>query len=882
MFGEADMAAKISGGKAKQFFIDHGEKVGLGIIGAVSLYALGTANWIPYGGDPYAITREADEAKVAYDAREFTDESRKEYALVVGENERPAALVDGLVLSDWQATMFDLKVPFTPSPKDKGNPLLEVDPFFARHPIRNLVADSGRILLNLGPEVDDTATPAAGATADDDALAAADATAVDDEFVRNIGAAGGGAGGPGAMGTADPSSQFFSPESAIYSQSYSQMASMAGANAPGASSSGGYGGGSGLDYGGVVLKGRGQHYVSVRGIIPLHELIRAVQESRSCDFSEAAQHFQIIDYVLERQTRKADGSWPADDQWVEVDRTTAAGILDEVDGIDLDPVPPPLTDPSVTMPLPPRITGQWRRLATHPDIENFSLSPEDMEAEFKFQLALLEKARAAAAATAQPADETELTKGGWADRVYDSRALQSSVMGSSSMYSTTSYTMPSYATSGGSSSGSSSGSSGPAGYTNPYGGGAPGASSAYSSIGPQQSDPKFEALVKELADVVDQSQTDTKLRDYIKTRISAVGNILLFRFIDFAVEPGQTYRYRARLVLENPNRLDRVSAALDASVVQGDTRHNAWSNITTPVTVNRDTFYFVENLDLDRGKAYFDFFHFDPALGTVVTNTEPDETEDPLAEEEEGATPARTPPKQGADESGVKRLEVAFGEPIQGALPIWELSPAANTFAKDELPTVAPPGTKADEAEGTFDGDPEGYVFNSGDLLVAGLGPIRLDRTEHAASGLTLPREQNYDLQLVSAVLVAKPTGGFSSIDTLTQATDRAAQEKLREDQNDDFRYLKLGPAGVEGEELTGFEDIYGTGEMDAAGGDRTGGGRRANTRSRSALRKTGTKADAGVRGMQGGRGMGGARGPGAGGARTGAGARGGGSPRSR
>ena len=99
-----------------------------------------------------------------------------------------------------------------------------------------------------------------------------------------------------------------------------------------------------MGYAGTGLKGRGQFFVSVRGIIPLHELIRDVAEARNCDFAEASQYFQLIDYHLDRQMANPDGTWPADDQWEPVDRETAISVLSEVDGFDLDPVPPPLTD----------------------------------------------------------------------------------------------------------------------------------------------------------------------------------------------------------------------------------------------------------------------------------------------------------------------------------------------------------------------------------------------------------------------------------------------------------------------------------------------------------------------------------------------------------
>ncbi|MEZ6065974.1 MAG: hypothetical protein R3B90_09755 [Planctomycetaceae bacterium] len=814
------MASKKSGGGAKQFLINHGEKLGLGVIGLVVIYALATANWSTYDGDPYQIIKDAEQAQVTFDNRPFTPEDRDRLELSVGADEQPAALVAKHVLEDWGSGTFEFRVPFTPSPKDKGNPLQEVEPFYQQHPIRKLLANASYIYLNLGPDTEELDKLQDGSAGTDEPIASTNRSdAIDDRFARRTNPT---AGGPMAGMSGGAGNAYSAPELDYYAS---------------ATESGDYGAyeTGGMDYGGVVLKGRGQPYVSVRGIIPLHELIRAVQEARSSDFAEAAQHFQIIDYVLERQVAGPNGKFPADDQgWEEVDRSTADAILDEVDGLDLDPVPPPLTDSAVTMPLPPRITGVWNKLATHPDIENFSLSPEEMDAEFKFQLALLDKARKDQAATT--ATETGvLEKKGWSGRVYDSRELQAGLMGSESSY----------------------GESYEDYYSNQSSAG------VFGTMGSsQQNDPKFDALVKELASTVDRDNTDEKLREYIKSRVSAVGNILLFRFIDFAVEPGKSYRYRARLVLENPNRLDRVTDATDPSVVQGDTRLNAWSNITDPTTVPKDTFYFVDSLELDKNKASFDFFHFDPRLGTVVTNTEPDEVVDDSAAASSagsypgaGSTPAAattttTTTKQ--LKTSIQRLEVAFGEPIKGSLTVWELNPGSNTFEKDELPAEPPRGTKPEEAEDYSDGDPEGYQFDSGDLLVAGLGDIQFERRDLLR--LEVPKAGNYDPQLAKAVLVAKSDGRLSMLDTQTQAPEREFQESLRDLQNEPFRELKLGPVGAAGDEYGDYEaSMYGGSEYDMMG--EAAGGRRSNTRSRSALRRSGSKADAGVRGLEGARG---------------------------
>ena len=768
--------AKMSGEGIKQFFIQHGEKVGLGVIGLVAVYALATANWIPYDGDPYKIKSEAEQAKTEYDGRTIKPEDEQQLGLVVAASERPEALVNREMLDDLSPGNWNLAVMLASSPNDGQVPLKEVEDLFERHPIRNLIAGASYVLLNLGPEEPETeetpddpdATPAApqlaGVTP-----GSFPGSAINDRFERRETGTGGSGGIPGEEGyMGDYMEMYYSPELELYEE---------------------YGdeGGGELSYAGTVLRGRGQPYVSVRGIIPLHELIRDVSEARNCSFSEAAQYFQLIDYELERQVANPDGTWPdeADDEsWESVDRSTAEAILGEVDGFDLDPVPPALTDVAVTMPLPARITGVWRTLATHPDIESFSLSQKEMENELKYQRALLKKAQEEREQLqGARGEETGPEVRGWANMMHDSRKIASDLTGAESAY-------------------------GGGEYEDYYA--SQDSASLYGSMATsQQSDAQFTQLVEELADIASEDEQDEALLEYIKTRVSAVGNLLLFRYVDFAVEPGKTYRYRARLEIENPSYGEPVATAEEPSVVDGETRTNNWSNITQPVMVERDTYYFVNEIDKRKNVVAMDFYHFDPSLGTIVTNTEPD----PPEEENMGSYP---------------RLEVGFGEPIGGNLPVWELSPAAYTFAKDEE------GVDEDE-------DPPGYSFDSGDLLVAALDDFNLSRQEHPE--LIIPKARNYDLQLVDAVLIQKKDGQLTQLDTVSQKPWKDYQDLLIGKQNEPFRDLKSGPPGDD-ELCPCLADLYGEGYMGYMDEMGESSGRRANKRTRTALRKSGSRAD--------------------------------------
>jgi hypothetical protein len=435
----------------------------------------------------------------------------------------------------------------------------------------------------------------------------------------------------------------------------------------------------------------------------------------------------------------------------------------------------------------------WGKHATHPDIESFSLTPEQMENEMKYQVALVTKMTEQQALLQgnQLAQQGPKVRG-WADHAYDSRQMAAELYGSETSYSEE---YESY-----------DASMGAEGIYGNFGG------------GPQENDAKFQKLVKDLQGVVDKDQKDKALAEYIKTRVTAVGNLLLFRYVDFAVEPGKTYRYRARLELENPNFGERVADAAAPSVVEGETRVCGWSNITPPVTVAQDTYYFVHRIDPRRNLAEMDFYQYDSALGTIVSNVEPDPPED-------------------ENTTAIPRLAVGFGEPIGGSMEVWELSPGSYTFAKDEIDGAESPDDD--------DEDPRGYQFNTGDLLVCGLEDYDLSRTEHP--DLAIPREKNSDLQLVDAVLVQKKEGRLTQVDTISQGPWKDYMQIVVTRQNEPFRDLKQGPIDPSAELCPELAQLYGDEYMAAMEGGESGA-RRADKRTRSVLRKSGSRADAGAR----------------------------------
>ena len=47
-----------------------------------------------------------------------------------------------------------------------------------------------------------------------------------------------------------------------------------------------------------------------------------------------------------------------------------------------------------------------------------------------------------------------------------------------------------------------------------------------------------------------------------------MGRLLLFRYFDFSIEPGNAYRYRVKLKMRNPNYLRGYDEVVDQSVAE--------------------------------------------------------------------------------------------------------------------------------------------------------------------------------------------------------------------------------------------------------------------------------------------------------------------------
>lgn len=729
----------------KALLVNHAEKGIFGLAALLGLGALGTTRWSHYEGTPDKITTKVKESKTALEAQTWPEAERQ--AFVLTQDQLPAQVVYDNLRREFRPEGYPFPMEFSAKfvrpLYDRKEPLKE--PVLVR--LEQPLATAGRVLVQKGAPLlasAEGATPEAGAAPA--AKPMQDETP--DEFRNRNQLAGlpGAAGGAGAMGTmATP--MFTAPD--LY-------APPAGYSTPGAD---------GMAMGAALPKveGEGHHYVAVRAVFPVKDQIRKFAEAIQQPFGAAARAFDIIDFQLERQelVSPADGKWG---EWTTVDRAAAEQVLTVADGFDPEVVAGTVTNSVMTMPLPRRVFGQWVRDITHPALERFQLSDKEINEQLDYNRKLLEKFL-----QDQKSLQPKITRKGFSHLTFDNREVQAAVFGGGSAYDT------SYMSSSPEMYGGAAGYGGfPTGGMGGMGaGGFPTAMNSPRAAAGRGSQRTPEEMLKMLQSG-DEKQVDNALKEWIKTRATVDGELLLFRFIDFAVEPGKTYRYRARLDLMNPNFGRQPSEANgEATVVQGETRTTKWSEVTEPAYVKPDVDYFVTSVETRKSlpTAKMSMYQWDSKMGTVVHGT----------------------------------VETYAGQTISGSQKVEVIDPTQSTFE-----------TKA-------------YPFASKDFVVDAAGDVKLDSKFHtdlkfATSG--------GDLGLPARVLVADAEGDLIDIDAQRSAAAEKKARNYMDAQAKAFDYLKqLATAVANTSGLEGLTGSPASPEMAGMYGEMMGSKKKNNMR---------------------------------------------------
>jgi hypothetical protein len=734
----------LKGFNPKEFFLNHGEKIGFGVALLLVLVALGRTEWSPYSKTPQQIISKVQQARSAIEASVWPPEKQMAFAL-----------------QDYTSKANELRGPLQIGKYEFSTnmwwPLYRKQEL-AKEPellaVTDLIATPGVMALGIVPKADSMllagADGEATATGGPGAVVTKDET-FDPDFAPTVRGGGLGAGGaydgytpPGVGGPAGghgaggpPGRGMAADPAATGMRGYSDPGGAHGA-------AGGYGGedmyGDG-GYGsmGSAMNSRGERFVSVRGVWPLWQQMEKFQRALNLQSTSDAQtHLQLLDFVLERQTAVA-GSEPWSGPWDVVDVQRAVDVLNEAFDFAIDPVDPRITDVVITMPLPARLVGQWGDYATHPRIANFVLPPQELEREMKLQEKLMEEFEK----YRLQEEKKRVTPKGFSGVQRNFRAMADTMFNSEYDYAS------------------------------------------------------------EVATEMDAwGQSDMSVRmtlPDLKARLTAVGRLLLFRYLDFDVRPGHAYRYRVKLVLRNPNFEKRPEEVVDVSVAEGQERETPYSNITNAAIVPESAHFFLRDVDRDpvyeprspasRPLARIDFFEWDATVGTMIKD--------------------------------VVDL-TTYGQFVGAKKKSLQLDVAAPSFKDTEV------------------------TFHSDDLLVDALGDIKLDADLHR--DLKLPGLLRGKAGAPPAALVMDEGGNLRTVDPQTNATkkqelttyverERKPFEKYKNQEAKPASYLDGGEYGGE----------YG-GEMMYDGAEGYGGPPRGKSKKKNP-RKLGGAAGMGMYG---------------------------------
>lgn len=585
----------------KEIIVEHGEKFILGAAGLFVLVGIGTTQWSTYERKPEEFSQKIDTGKTAFVASTWPD-SEKETFVAGDPGDEVARLLAGLPSSLTYEYTVKWVHRLTKAREKVGEP--------DYLPIESLVADPGRLLIELSPEKSDS-------SAVDVRIASADEL-------------------DGTKPAGPASATLDGPRNTISGVDAPRPGRNRNTNTGGPSTDAAYiteAAGEGMgdyadsSYGGADrnVEARGTRFAAIRGIFRMKQQVEKVQRALRLDTpQEAYQQVQFWDFELQRQTAVAGPNpWPK--EWEDVDIEVAVNLLDRVE-FDVDVVDEQYRDAIFTMPLPYRVTGSWARsagpngpLASHPQIKRLLTEKEQLEQETR--------AKALLKAAEREKKIKEAAGKGFQRVQVNTRSMRGSMMGNSD------------------------------------------AMSAYNE--------SYDEL--STADDPEMAGNGTQSSGYPgramgRMDVVATPELLLFRYLDFSVVPGNAYRYRVRLKLLNPN-FDRDPGELqDFASREGKYRESPWSEVSTVALIQDENEVYVEKVDERRGVS-MDAYQWMSDTGSYVHA--PFEG---LERAERIASMTRE----------VKSRRRDADIEIQGGITTEVLRPSEQTFAEEQIDFVTP------------------------------------------------------------------------------------------------------------------------------------------------------------------------------------------------
>ncbi len=705
------MAGK-KGFDIKALFANHIEKIGFGLI-ALMVFGIWSSeffggSWSRTKENPEAILSSIEKAKAAIDVSKWPEDKRAEYPLV-DFSEQSATLLRPI-----DSAKYDLSTEyFVPlnRPKEK-----------AREPeiiaVESLTALPGHVILALTPDEEDLEgldgeAPAEEATPDMDEEEM-------DEFARRDQGLGGDLDGP--VGGPDLKNEALAANPARAKRSAAGRSIKA--LGPGAQETGGralagqvdadkaLGGGGSKNFRTISgQKPQGRFFVSVRGVWPIKLQQEKIRSALHLPSTTAALDFlEILDFELERQ-QASEGEDPWTKPWEKLNILYAKQILDEVDGFDDEPSDMSVFDTVITMPLPMRMFGVWRDHALHPRIKNYILTPEQEQRQKAWQAKVRE-------AYEQMELEAEKARGP-ERRGFDSQSVDFRVMANS-----------------------------------------------MNRQNPRGAAQAWQDMSRDVRGMAPAGAAAAQVGADMSAKITAVGNLLLFRYFDFDVQPGYAYRYRVKLQLMNPNYERPVNEVMDPAYAEGESRWSPPSNISNAAVLPTTPSVFLKEVE-----------------------------KNPLADE------GRT--KQSVAAVSIYEWHRQMGTQVYDVLPQRSLGQFLGGTAKTQVLNVAEPSL-----------DEDVYDFATEDVLLDVTGDADVLPEDHPLLKLPERRKGSKTVAMKLAPEAMIVNGG-GELRQLESGGESAAEQKLKglaERERKPFKGLKKK------EETDSPLDFMGKGEIYAEG----------------------------------------------------------------
>ena len=565
--------AKLKNVDYKQAAVDHAEKAVLALVGVLVLTSLACTRWSRYSTAPEEFLTKVADGTSQLQASVWPEEKRAEF-----ESARDLTAAVSQLFSPVAVAGFEYRLPFYQPLYPQKEKIKE--PVWVA--VQELIATPGKVILEFRPEGSATDTLLAGtSTETSDTATEADANpskspkepdiVFDDETApRETVAAR-----PGAMSGMAPGMSADAYErqmAADYERE--EMGSGTDVNEETEEMySGMYESGS---MGGMVprsmgrdLNARGLRYVAVRGVFPFEEQAKGIRSALNLDTTEEAyQYVEFIEFVIERQAA-VGGEDPWLGEWETLGIQSALDVLDTVTDFDADVVDAAYTDSVFTMPLPRRVAGSWSRRGSHKRIKE--LTEEEAERQMEINRKALEKME-------ELRSQQPVKRGGFAERQHNMRGIRSQLNTRGMMESVM--------------------------------------DDAYDEYSDEDYQPYNERMGSMPRGNLNKAA--------FGSRFQATGaRYLLFRYLDFDVEPGNAYRYRVQLVLRNPNYRRPVEELLDSGFADGETRTTPVSKSSDVAIVPKDVNYYLTRVSDTRGEtvAEFDIYRWYPDAGTIINGT---------------------------------------------------------------------------------------------------------------------------------------------------------------------------------------------------------------------------------------------------------------------